>query len=328
MRMSMRKPLQLVDSATHMIALAGGAAVYQAFALIHGAPLFDTCAKKLSGGCTGPDPKKFTDLSVFGLLAMLAVVLLIEATLNSFRAVERNRIPLAPVFAGAIRSTAALHLSILSVGALLAIAFPPLREWSFPLFLAPLAATQFAFRQFASIRKTYLQTIRALSKVPEMAGYTEPGHSTRVASLAVEIARDLGVNEQEIDEIEYAALLHDIGRVSIPDPSESRETDKLELALTGGGIIRETGHFPRVADMIERQNEPYRRRGEEANPNLSLGAKIIKVCSAYDDLVHPGGAVGLSTWDVIERLHLGMAQEYDPQVIQSLTRVLEKRGEA
>jgi len=115
--------------------------------------------------------------------------------------------------------------------------------------------------------------------------------------------------------------------VSIPDPTSMQGTSSLELALTGAGIVRETGHFPDVADMIEHQYEPYRRRGEVAN-ELPIGAKIIKVASAYDDFTHPGGAVGLSTWDVLERLHLGMAYEYDPQVIQALTRVLEKRGEA
>jgi putative nucleotidyltransferase with HDIG domain len=336
--------------------LAGGTAVYQAFAsLAHsigvthldqlgrvvgkaGHPtaafIFNTCANKIpGGGCStlagpGLKPDNFTDLSIFGLLAMLLVVVLIETTLSAFRQVDRNPVPLKPVFVGQVRSTGALHLSILSVGALLAIAYPPLREWSFPLFLAPLAATQFAFRQFASIRKTYLQTIGALSRVPEMAGYTQPGHSKRVAQLAVEIAAELGVQQQDIDEIEYAALLHDIGRVSIPDPADAQDASKLELALTGAGIVRETGHFPHVADMIERQYEPYRRRGEDANPDLNLGAKIIKVCSAFDDLTRPGPSLGLSTWDVLERLHLGMAYEYDPQVIQALTRVLEKRGEA
>jgi len=45
-------------------------------------------------------------------------------------------------------------------------------------------------------------------------------------------------------------------------------------------------------------------------------------------MTRPGATLGLSTWDVLERLHLGMAYEYDPAVIQALTRVLEKRGEA
>ena len=339
MRMSMKKPLMLVDGSTHFIALAGGAAIYQGLAaLAHSvgvshpkaALIFDTCEKHVAKHCAIPKSgfDRFTDLSVLGLLAMLFLVVLIETTLNAYRQIERNPVPVFPVFANQIRSTGALHLSILSVGALLAIAYPPLSVWSFPLFLAPLAATQFAFRQFASIRKTYLQTIGALSRVPEMAGYTQPGHSRRVAQLAVEIAQELGVAQPDIDEIEYAALLHDIGRVSIPDPADAADASKLELALTGAGIVRETGHFPRVAEMIEHQYEPYRRRGEDANPELTMGAKIIKVCSAFDDLTRPGGTLGLSTWDVLEKLHLGMAYEYDPAVIQALTRVLEKRGDA
>jgi putative nucleotidyltransferase with HDIG domain len=341
MRASMKKPLQLVDLSIHFIAVAGGTAVYQAFALLASKAgssatsfIFNTCANKPCDFSTltqkgTPAPfDRFTDLSNFGLLAMLIVVVLIETTLNVYRQVERNPVPILPIFKDQIRSTGALHLSILSVGSLLAIAYPPLGSWSFPLFLAPLAATQFAFRQFASIRKTYLQTIGALSRVPEMAGYTQPGHSRRVAQLAKEIGQELGVTQAEIDEIEYAALLHDIGRVSIPDPEDAHDASKLELALTGAGIVRETGHFPRVAEMIEHQYEPYRRRGEDANPGLSMGAKIIKVCSAFDDLTRPGATLGLSTWDVLERLHLGMAYEYDPAVIQALTRVLEKRGEA
>jgi len=336
MRLSMKKPLQLIDTSIHFIALAGGAVVYQGFAAIAAkagehpttAFIFNTCRVKPCAVSPHAPIDRFTDLSIFGLLAMLFVVVLIETTLNAYRQVERNPVPVLPVFKDQIRSTGALHLSILSVGALLAIAYPPLSQWSFPLFLAPLAATQFAFRQFASIRKTYLQTIGALSRVPEMAGYTQPGHSRRVASLSKEIAQELGVNQAEIDEIEYAALLHDIGRVSIPDPQDAQDASKLELALTGAGIVRETGHFPRVAEMIERQYEPYRRRGEDANADLSIGAKIIKVCSAFDDMTRPGATLGLSTWDVLERLHLGMAYEYDPAVIQALTRVLEKRGDA
>ena len=336
MRASMKKSLQLIDLSIHFIAVAGGAAVYQAFAALaakagsHPATafIFNTCAGKKPCAVTNARFDGFTDLSIFGLIAMLLVVVLIETTLNAYRQVERNPVPVFPIFRDQIRSTGALHLSILSVGSLLAIAYPPLGSWSFPLFLAPLAATQFAFRQFASIRKTYLQTIGALSRVPEMAGYTQPGHSKRVAQLAKEIAAELGVTQAEIDEIEYAALLHDIGRVSIPDPQDAQDASRLELALTGAGIVRETGHFPRVAEMIEHQYEPYRRRGEDANPTLSMGAKIIKVCSAFDDMTRPGATLGLSTWDVLERLHLGMAYEYDPAVIQALTRVLEKRGEA
>lgn len=312
------RPASTVDLATHVLSLVAAASIYNFLAGVAPLPVFHT-AQEATGALVPA-------ISIAGFAAMLVTVLGVHTLTQSIRAVARDRIPFMPVLVGAVRSTGALHMSVLSVGALLAIAYPSLRYWSFPLFLAPLAATQFAFRQFASIRVTYLQTIRALSKVPEMAGYSEKGHSTRTAELSVAIARELGVEDQETAEVEYAALLHDIGRVSIPDPESGLEfVNRTELAIVGAGIVRETGHFPRVAEMIEHQHEPYRRRGEETNEDVPTGAKIIKVASAYDDLTKPGG-IGVSPWDALERLHAGMAFEYDPSVIQALTRTLEKRG--
>ncbi|MFA5891383.1 MAG: HD domain-containing protein [Actinomycetota bacterium] len=316
MRAVLREPTRLLDSARRVVVLAAAMSVYYSIAGISVLEPFGNHSP--AGGAAG------TSISKEGLLVILVTLLFMETLLHAFHQVDRERIPFLPVFVSTLRSTSALHLSILSVGALLALSYPSLDYWAFPLFLAPLAATQFAFRQFASIRKTYLQTIRALSKVPELAGYTARGHSGRVADLSVAIARELGITDQALNEIEYAALLHDIGRVSIPDPAAG-EPDRRELAVVGAGIVRETGHFPKVADMIERQHDPYRRRGEDADPDLSAGAKIIKVASAFDDITKPGG-IGLNPRDALERLYLGMTYEYDPAVIQALAKVLEKRG--
>ena len=97
----------------------------------------------------------------------------------------------------------------------------------------------------------------------------------------------------------------------------------MELALVGAAIIEETGHLPRVAGMVRDQNEPYRRRGEDTNAGLTVGAKVIKVASAFDDLTVPPGP-GRTPREAVERLYLGMAFDYDPKVIQALTRVLER----
>lgn len=264
-------------------------------------------------------------LSIPGLVIVLALVCSLEIALQSVLDSE-DLGGLRPLVREKVREIGPLLLSSVSVAALLALAYPFLRAWTVPIFLAPLAATQFSFRRVAQIRRNSLQTVRALAKVPEMAGYTVHGHSGRVATLSIQIATELGVVAPDLHDIEYAALLHDIGRISLPDPEElSGSTGRLELALVGSEIIEKTGHFSNVAKMIAAQNEPYRRRGEDTNRSLPTGAKIIKVASAYDDLTEPGGP-GRTPWDALERLHLDMAYEYDPQVIQALTRVLEKRG--
>lgn len=267
-----------------------------------------------------------SQLSALGLVAALVVTAAIELGLESAVDVLTYGRPPFRALRDEGRAIGPLLLSTVSVAALLALAYPAFKQWTLPLFIAPLAATQFSFRQVATIRRNYVQTIRALSRVPEMAGYTVRGHSSRVARLAIQIGKELGAGDGELQEIEYAALLHDIGRVSLPDPEDSaRGTVALELALVGAEIVENTGHFPGVAQMVGRQHEAYRRRGEETNDTLPLGSKIIKVASAFDDLTEPGGP-GRTPWDALERLHLGMAYEYDPRVIQALTRVLERRG--
>jgi putative nucleotidyltransferase with HDIG domain len=309
-RLGRRQELRLPETAARTLVVLAAGGVYR------------VVLPNTPGALTfGPE-----SMSSVGLITVLLTVVFLDVTFQSALTLAEEGLDPVHVVRDQLRSTGTLLLSTVSVGALLALAYPALDYWTLPLFLAPLAATQYSFKQVASIRKNYLQTIRALSKVPEMAGYTVRGHSSRVAKLSVEIAQELGIGDPMLHEVEYAALLHDIGRISLPDPEEAAQsTSRLELALVGSEIVENTGHFPEVAVMVRQQHEPYRRRGEDATPDLMLGAKIIKVASAFDDLTEPAGP-GRTPWDALERLHLGMAYEYDPAVIQALTRVLEQHG--
>lgn len=265
------------------------------------------------------------EISKVGLGVMVVALLLGEPLLHASRARFRDRLPFWPSLRGQVQVTGGVHLSVVSVSALLALSYPSLKLWSLPLFLAPLAATQYAFRQLQFIRNTYLQTVTGLSRVPELAGLSADGHAERVERLATQIASELGMSENEKTEVEYASLLHDIGRIKV-DSIHSEDLTRQDLAAAGAGIIEETGHFPRVGQMIRLQYAPYRRRGEDFSREVPLGAKIIKVASAFDELLEAAGP-SPKAWDVLERLHLDTAYEYDPKVLQALMRVLERRGD-
>ena len=86
------------------------------------------------------------------------------------------------------------------------------------VFAGPLLVIQLAFRRYAGIRATYLQTVRALAQVTEVGGYVEGGHSRRVSRLALAIGRELGMPEPDLLDLEYAALMHDIGQLSLAEP--------------------------------------------------------------------------------------------------------------
>ncbi|RAY13539.1 phosphohydrolase [Actinomadura craniellae] len=194
------------------------------------------------------------------------------------------------------------------------------------IFTAPILVTQFAFRRYAGIRATYLQTVRALSRVTEVGGYVETGHSRRVSGLSVAMGRELGMSEEELLELEYAALMHDIGQLSLGDPIPGGATvlasprEQRRIAELGAEVIKQTGVLDRVAYIVERQCDPYRSADQPAPP---LASRIIKAANAYDDLVGDStdrdrGAA------VLERLRLDSAAEYDPTVVEALGRAVDR----
>ncbi|MFP5224489.1 MAG: HD-GYP domain-containing protein [Actinomycetota bacterium] len=221
-----------------------------------------------------------------------------------------------------ITELAPLHIAIVSAAGLFALSEPVLGPWAYPLLLAPLAATQHAFQQLAEIRRTFDQTIGALSKVPEIAGYSRNGHAQRVSILAVAIAEVLGEDARTIEDIRIAALLHDIGRMRAASPDRVIETAATDLAHSGAAIVRATGALPRVATIIERQHEEHLQARGRSDRTHPIGSRIIRVASAFDELTAPGtGAIGEA--EAVRRLSLRAGFEFDPRVIEGLQKVLE-----
>jgi HD domain len=194
------------------------------------------------------------------------------------------------------------------------------------VFIGPLLVTQVAFRRYAGIQATYLQTVRALARVTEVGGYVESGHSRRVSRLAVAVGRELGMPELDLLDLEYAALMHDIGQLALPDPIPGGATvlvspaDQLRIAELGSDVIRQAGVLDKVAELVRCQSWPA--RGHDPEP--PVGSRIIRAANAFDDLV--GGSTDRDrTAAALERLRLDTAAEYDPGVVEALSEVAGRR---
>jgi HD-GYP domain-containing protein (c-di-GMP phosphodiesterase class II) len=185
----------------------------------------------------------------------------------------------------------------------------------------PLLLTQVSIRRFVAVRTTYRQTIASLARSTEIAGYTPHGHARRVAVLCTAVGRELGLSGAELTVLEYAALMHDIGQLSLVDPVPDGATARLpaaeqrRIALLGGAVVRQTGVDSEIAVVVERQADPYREQ--------PLPARIVRAVNAYDDLCGEGlsGPLG-----ALERLRLGTAHDYQPEVVESLAKVLARGG--
>jgi hypothetical protein len=276
----------------------------------------------------------------FSVMTSLTVIaLLLEAVLTALLRVEEQGARFRVALVDEMRVQLPLGAAVGASALLIAFAAEVMGLGALAVFTAPLLVTQVAFRRYAGIRATYLQTVRALAKVTEIGGYVEPGHSERVSRLAVAIGRELGIHEPELLELEYAALMHDIGQLSLHDPIPGGATvlvsrqDQQRIAELGAEVIQQAHVLGSVAEIVRRQNEPYRRpdsgteaaarRKEPSAPPLS--SRIIKAANAFDDLVgsslDPGRAAA-----AVQQLRLDTASEYDPHTVEALSRVVNRRS--
>lgn len=314
--------------ARRIIGVSAAAFMFRELPLLDGRTLLETT-------------QGWTDLRwavALGMLLVALVAALIDVTLAAAIRVGHEHARLRPVLLDELRAWWGIGTAIGVTGVLIALAVRPMGLMALPVFVVPLLLTQFAFRRYAFVRGTYRQTIRSLSQLTELGGYTETGHSRRVSALATAMGRDLGLDERSVLELEYAALMHDIGQLSLADPIPGGATvmaasaDQQRIASLGADIVRQTGVMDRVATVVERQADPYRRHGEDVPGTMDrpewevpIASRIIRVANAFDDLVGESTEYARQT-EALQRIHLGMAFDYDPQVVTSLTRVVARGG--
>nr|WP_308800816.1 HD domain-containing protein [Streptomyces polyasparticus] len=252
------------------------------------------------------------------LAVVLALTALCDAVLSAVLIRARTHWPYGPLLRDELRALVGIGSAVGATGAVMALAVAVVGLWALPVFSAPLLLTQLAFRRYAAVRTTYRQTITSLARATEIAGYTPAGHARRVAVLSCAVGRDLGLSEADLTVLEYAALMHDIGQLSLVDPIPAGATallpsaEQRRIALLGGAVVRQTGVPSDVAVVVERQADPYR--------DQPLTARIIRTANAYDELSRLSGPSGVLT--ALERLRLGTGHDYHPQVVESLSRVV------
>jgi hypothetical protein len=217
-----------------------------------------------------------------------------------------------------------VFLGLAMTGALFGEMWPAIGWWALPISLLPYSFAHLAFRRFQETKVTYKQTIRALARIPEVSGLGADGHADRTTELATAIGKEIGLGPVQVEDVEYAGLMHDIGRVSLNEPQILRMgySDD-DIARWSSEIIAESPYLSRVATHVRHQYESYRKPGEQTDPDVSMVSRIIKVAASYDWQVHRDG---LSPLQALENLHAGAAYEYDPEIVASLRRLLESRG--
>ena len=260
------------------------------------------------------------------MLGLILVAWLVEATVNALIRTAALRTRFTVALGDELRVQFPIMVSTGASALLIAFAAEVMGLAAVAVFAAPLLVTQVALRRYAGIRATYLQTVRALARVTEIGGYVETGHSARVSRLAVAIGRELGMAEAALLELEYAALMHDIGQLSLRDPVPGGATvlvsrdQQRRIAEYGAEVIQQARVLDPVADIVRRQSDPC-RPADRDQPPPPLSSRIIRAANAFDDLVGSSADPARAA-DAVDRLRLDTAAEYDPRVVDALASLV------
>ncbi|MFE5913450.1 HD-GYP domain-containing protein [Streptomyces wedmorensis] len=257
------------------------------------------------------------------LLLLLTLTALCDAVLAALVLRARTGFPYGPLLRDELRALLGIGSAVCATGAVMALGVAAAGLWALPVLAVPLLLTQVSYRRYAAVRTVNRQTMASLARATEIAGCTPPGHARRVAALSTAVGRELGLSGPELTVLEHAALMHDIGQLSLVDPVAGGATallpaeEQRRIALLGGEVVRRTGAAASVAVIVERQADPYREQ--------PVSARIVRAVNAYDDLAGDGAGAALGA---LERLRLGTARDYHPDVVECLARVLARGGAA
>ena len=165
-------------------------------------------------------------------------------------------------------------------------------------------------------------------------------HSQGVARLAEGVALQAGLTEEEAMYIKLGALLHDVGKIVVPetvlckpDALTAEETAVIRRHVYHGEqALAGVPHMEQVREMVSHHHEWWNGEGYPhglAGEAISLGARIIAVADAYDAMTsdRPYRA-RLPHAVAVERLRNGAGTQFDPVVVSALFDYLSNRGDA
>jgi len=200
---------------------------------------------------------------------------------------------------------------------------------SYRLYLGKLADEKRHVEEMANL---HLRTIEALALAIEAKDHTTHEHLQRVRVYAMEVGKELGLTPPELEALHAAALLHDIGKLAVPEHIISKpgrltpeEFEKMKIHTLVGAEILERVRFPYpVVPIVRAHHEKYDGSGYPLGlkgAEIPIGARILSAVDYLDALASDRQyRRALPLKDVMQKLASESGKSFDPRVVDVLQR--------
>jgi putative nucleotidyltransferase with HDIG domain len=193
-------------------------------------------------------------------------------------------------------------------------------------------------RLIAALEEGYLDTIRSLAGAIDAKDPYTRGHSQRVADLSVEIGRELSLGEGELRALAYGGILHDIGKIGVPEPvlGKATQLEGAELDLMrahpviGAEIVKGVAFLRDAIPAIRCHHERWDGNGypdQLSGDAIPLVARIVNAADTWDactsERPYQAAIPGDRVLSILAKLR---GTQIDPVVHDALVRVLRRRG--
>ncbi len=208
----------------------------------------------------------------------------------------------------------------------------PVVYWIYRSYFGYLERLEEQKRHVESMAALHLRTIEALALAIEAKDHTTHDHLQRVRIYAIEIGNELKLNDDELEALKAASLLHDIGKLAIPEHILNKpgrltreEFEKMKIHPLVGAEILERVDFPYpVVPLVRAHHErfdgtgyPLGLKGEE----IPMGARILSAVDSLDSLASDRQyRPALPLDEAMKVIEEGSGTEFDPRVVEVLKR--------
>ncbi|MET9510219.1 HD-GYP domain-containing protein [Streptomyces flavidovirens] len=291
----------------------------------------------LGGGAVGAAPD-FPYVLLPAGAAVLAFCLVLTA-LDGGILCTAERLPVRTAWRGLLLRSVAPHCVHGLAGLMMAVLWrSPYGALAALFVLLPMYISCWVFAQYHRERAAHQATIRALVQAVDIKDQYTRGHSERVGRASVMIAREIGMDEERVEVLRFAGILHDVGKLGVPTrllrkdgPLTPEERRIIELHPEyGHEMVRGIGFLGEARAAILHHHERLDGSGYPyglAGGQIPEFARVVAVADAFDAMTSTRSyrrarPVGTA----LRELERCAGTQFDPRMVEALTRALARQG--